>query len=59
MSLFVTCLVTVSVPMLTPGPDTLFCPATSLKSVWAAKPLFTMRDHPDLQAEPSADARDG
>jgi hypothetical protein len=27
--------------------------------VWGAKTLFTPRDHPDLQAEPSADAPHG
>ena len=28
-------------------------------SLWGAKTLFTPRDHPDLQAKPSADAPQG
>ena len=28
-------------------------------SLWGAKTVFTPRDHPDLQAEPSADAPPG
>ncbi len=30
-----------------------------LEWVWGAKTLFTARDHPDLRAEPSADAPHG
>jgi hypothetical protein len=36
-----------------------FGPGLEVLKVWGAKTLFTPRDHPDLQAQPSADGPHG
>jgi hypothetical protein len=40
-------------------PDRSTVDVTDFGRVWGAKTVFTPEDHPDLQAEASADAPDG